>query len=486
MRRETSAMLFCDVAGYSDLTEAQLRAFLERILPAVSAVLDGTSKSGQPPPREQLTELNTWGDAIVAVSRDPYVLARLALDIRDFYKGRNWLDDHLPQTLSCRIALHAGVIFVGHDPIRNRDGVVGTQVNMAARIEPVTTPGEVWVSEQFMKLIDPKTDPTLAFDDLGERPLAKRFGSARLYHLRRAHESPDRPRDIQVQPLRGPTSKELEIAIHMAKHGTEEQRRAALDVLDQFNNAEAVATLLEVARDKSSPHRLRRMALASLGVLRSPIAVPDLVTIVEDPQEMPDIVAQAIEVLGEIRDVRAVSVIERALLGALSAKGMRVAISALAKIGDPAGAAILRQMLADRKDRFRPVLDAAVMAAGVFGDQLCGPVLQEIARDRDNYPTDLRQAALSSLILCFAHQSEDLFIKLATDEAESRVMREIAIGALAAAPSHRTAAVLAEIASDLASPLAARAMLVMAKGASMLEREKEILEKMVRGELRRG
>ncbi len=178
-------LLFSDVAGYSKLNEPQLRDFIEYVLPDVAGLLKKY--------RGDLLELNTWGDAVFAISPDPYRLARLALDLRHFYTKRGSSFHHLPDNLSCRIALHAGVVFTGYDPIRERKGVIGTQVNLAARIEPVTFPGEVWVTEQFRNLIDPKTDPKLAFDDLGERTLAKKFGSAHLYRLHWSDETPLQP-----------------------------------------------------------------------------------------------------------------------------------------------------------------------------------------------------------------------------------------------------------------------------------------------------
>lgn len=476
MERNIVGLLFCDVAGYSKLTEPQLRVFVERVLPEVAALVEDH--------RDQLMELNTWGDALVAISADPYVLAHLALALRDFYKNRNWIDDHLPENLSCRTALHSGVVFTGHDPIRRTDGIVGTQVNLAARIEPVTTPGEVWVTEQFMKLIDPQADPTLAFDDLGDRPLAKKFGSARLYRLRRAHEPETGPPDVRVQPVEGPVrSKELEIVIHMAKHGTEKQRLVGLDMLGQFDSSESIATLLEVARDKSAPHRLRRMALASLHELKSKTAVPDLIAIAEDKDELPDIVGWAIQGLGEIRDVRALPYIQTALLGdrLLEVKAIRAAIIAIGKIGDPGGVPILREMF-DQIDRFRPVLGPVMAACAVLPDPSFVAPLQAIASDRDAYSPDLRQTAIRALILNTPSQSEELFIELAQDESENYDVRFTAVGALAAVPSSRSKTILEELASDLSNPLAPRALVVMIKGSSLLEEQKEQLTRAAMGE----
>jgi class 3 adenylate cyclase len=184
MERKTVALLFSDVVGYSMLNEPQLKVFLEKILPQIAALREKDIQS--------FIEINTWGDGLIIASDNPYPLARFALSLRDFFKNYNWTDDHLP-ALSSRIALHMGVVFTGDDPIRKTEGIIGTQVNVAARIEPVTTPGEVWVTPAFVNLIDTKTDPTLAFDNIGTRSLAKAFGCQLLYRLRRYHEPESLP-----------------------------------------------------------------------------------------------------------------------------------------------------------------------------------------------------------------------------------------------------------------------------------------------------
>jgi len=177
-----AALLFADVEGYSKLNEEQLKTYMTTVLPELSrSVVD--------PFRGEFQELNTWGDAIVACSFNPYPLIKFALNLRDFFTSRHWHGDQLPK-LRVRIALHAGVVFFGEDPIRKTRGMTGTQVNLAARIEPIAKPGEAWVTEPFFKLIDPRNGLPVAFDELGRRPLAKAFSTEILYRLRRDSELP--------------------------------------------------------------------------------------------------------------------------------------------------------------------------------------------------------------------------------------------------------------------------------------------------------
>ncbi len=81
MDRRVEGILLTDVAGYSKLAEPQLRSFMQHAVAEIAALFDTA--------RDKFTELNTWGDAIVAVGPDPYLLARVALDLRDFFRNQS-------------------------------------------------------------------------------------------------------------------------------------------------------------------------------------------------------------------------------------------------------------------------------------------------------------------------------------------------------------------------------------------------------------
>jgi class 3 adenylate cyclase len=196
MGSSIAALLFADIAGYSKLTEPQLKKFMTDVLPDLAKEVVNDFRS-------DFRELNTWGDAIVCASPDPYQLMKFALKLRDFFRDRHWFGDQFPE-LRIRIALHAGVVFFGEDPIRQKDGMIGAQVNLAARIEPQVEPGEVWVTEAFFHLIDPRNNFPAAFDKIGKRPLAKAFGEEILYRLLRKSESPRGSTDESDQKKNSP------------------------------------------------------------------------------------------------------------------------------------------------------------------------------------------------------------------------------------------------------------------------------------------
>ncbi len=78
--------------------------------------------------------------------------AAFALDLCDLVVSTEWSRLGLPAELSLRIGLHAGPVYVGRDLITGARNFFGTHVSRAARIEPITPPGQVYASEAFAAL----------------------------------------------------------------------------------------------------------------------------------------------------------------------------------------------------------------------------------------------------------------------------------------------------------------------------------------------
>lgn len=79
-------------------------------------------------------------------------------------------------------------MFKALDPIIRQENFFGSHVTRAARIEPVAAPASIYVSEQMAAALAATADRRFACDYLGALGLAKQFGSARIYRLRRASE----------------------------------------------------------------------------------------------------------------------------------------------------------------------------------------------------------------------------------------------------------------------------------------------------------
>jgi class 3 adenylate cyclase len=177
VRRGIVAMLFADLVGYSRLDEEQFPRYIEGFLRAAADRL--------PAGRRGPVFRNTWGDAILLVFRDLLGAAEYALSLRDLVRTTDWQERGLPRDLAIRIGLHAGPVYYGREPVAGRLNFFGTHVNQAARIEPITSPGNVYASEQFAALLMTEPHGSLDCRYVGVIVLPKQFGSFPIYHLRR-------------------------------------------------------------------------------------------------------------------------------------------------------------------------------------------------------------------------------------------------------------------------------------------------------------
>lgn len=180
VRRQIKTMLFADMVGFSKLQEEDTPAFLVHFLGEIARVI----AAGEVPPAFQ----NTWGDGLFMVFDQVTVGAGFALRLRDAVRRTDWRAHGLPPDTAIRIGMHCGPVFPAVDPILGRGNFFGSHVNRAARIEPVTAAGAVYVSEQMAALLTASGARQFACDFLGSIPLAKHFGDSLLYRLRRADE----------------------------------------------------------------------------------------------------------------------------------------------------------------------------------------------------------------------------------------------------------------------------------------------------------
>lgn len=178
--RQTVAILFADLVGYSRLQEEQIPHY-------VQGFLGGLARTVQQAGHEPLYK-NSWGDAICFMFADPLEAAECALSMRDMVRHTDWAKLELPKDLTIRIGLHAGPVYSVHEPLLERRNFFGSHVNQAARIEPITSPGNVYSSESFAALL--LADGRNIFDCryVGVIVLPKEFGSYPIYHVKRMTE----------------------------------------------------------------------------------------------------------------------------------------------------------------------------------------------------------------------------------------------------------------------------------------------------------
>jgi class 3 adenylate cyclase len=170
-------MLFADVRGFSKLTDEQLPRFAALVLGSFAEVLDEFG--------DQVLHRNTWGDALYVVLTDPVAAAACALSLHEAMATIDLDVAGLPPHLALRLGAHVGPVFPTHDPVIGVPAFMGSHVSRTARIEPVTPPGEVYVTEPFAAALELDACVDFACDYVGHMPVAKDYGRLRMYRLRR-------------------------------------------------------------------------------------------------------------------------------------------------------------------------------------------------------------------------------------------------------------------------------------------------------------
>jgi class 3 adenylate cyclase len=174
-RRVVRAMLFADIQGFSKLKDEELPRFARRVLGAFAETLDRHS--------DAVEHRNTWGDALYVVLSDATTAAACALDLQGAMGEIDFEAEGLPGHLALRLGGHLGPVFPTQDPVIDEVAFLGSHVSRTARIEPVTPPGVVYVTEPFAAALALAGPEQFICDYVGHMPAAKDFGRLRMYRL---------------------------------------------------------------------------------------------------------------------------------------------------------------------------------------------------------------------------------------------------------------------------------------------------------------
>jgi len=177
-RHQIKSLLFADAVGYSKLSEDQIPLYVTRFLGAVAELNRRTAY--------RCEHVETAGDGLYMVFADPADAAHYALELNGLAAGSDWTTHGLPPGFNLRIALHCGPVYCGWDPVTESPIFTGPHTSRAARIEPITPPGQVYASSAFAAVAAAGAADGIVLRYVGRIPLAKRSGLQSLYHLQRA------------------------------------------------------------------------------------------------------------------------------------------------------------------------------------------------------------------------------------------------------------------------------------------------------------
>lgn len=175
LTRGLAAFLFTDFPGFSKLAEAALPAFWQGVMGRMADVLDSYP--------DKVLAKNSWGDAVLAISLDAPVAAEIALALQESLQDFDYSLLGLSESSGMRIGVHYGPAYQTKDLITGKTTFYGTEVSRAARIEPVTPPGAVFVTEPFAAILVLEASDRFKCRYVGNVEFAKGYGTYPIYRL---------------------------------------------------------------------------------------------------------------------------------------------------------------------------------------------------------------------------------------------------------------------------------------------------------------
>ncbi len=175
--RALQVIVFTDYKGFSRLPEPVMPQFWTEVMGRCASALAGY--------RAQIQCLNTWGDALYLALGDVRAAADILCALRDAMAGIDAGAIGLPPGSGMRIAAHYGSVYAVEDLVTGMPNYYGTEVSRAARVEPITPPGQVYVTEPMAAAVEMTCSDAFACRYVGRLALAKDFGVERIYRLER-------------------------------------------------------------------------------------------------------------------------------------------------------------------------------------------------------------------------------------------------------------------------------------------------------------
>jgi tetratricopeptide (TPR) repeat protein len=168
-------MLFADVKGYSQLSENEAICFSGTFLSRMAKVLEKYEVS--------ILSKRTVGDGLFVVFYGLQPAIQIARNLQEMISKHNWQDDGLPADIQMRISLDAGPCYSYTDPVMDKLEFCGNYVVRAARMEPITPPGQIYASDTFVALSRAEGLGQGSFSYAGKVILPKNYGTLSVYHV---------------------------------------------------------------------------------------------------------------------------------------------------------------------------------------------------------------------------------------------------------------------------------------------------------------
>jgi adenylate cyclase len=253
LERRLAAILATDVAGYSRLMGLDE----EGTLAPLKAVRKGLVDPAIASHRGRIVK--TTGDGMLIEFASAVDAVRSAVEVQRRMAEQN-ATVPLDQRIEFRIGIHVGdIIFDDND-------IFGDGVNIAARLEGISEPGGVCISDDAQRQIRAKVD--VAFDDMGPQTLKNIAEPMRVWSARLEADvsSPANPSTSPIQLLALPDKPSIAVLPFQNMSGDPEQDYFADGMVEDIITAlSRFTSLFVIARNSSFTYRGRAVDIKQVG-----------------------------------------------------------------------------------------------------------------------------------------------------------------------------------------------------------------------------
>ena len=251
VERRLAAILAADVAGYSRLMGADEAGTLSRLRTHRRELIDPKIAA------HKGRVVKTTGDGILVEFPSVVEAVACALAVQHGMAERN-SDTPEHQKIVFRVGINLGDVIVEDGDIH------GNGVNVAARLEGIAEPGEIFVSGVVREQVDARLD--CAFDDLGEQVLKNIARAVRVYRVRptvaqNAANAPETSR-----PLALPDKPSIAVLPFQNMSGDPEQEYFADGMVEEIITAlSRIRWLFVIARNSTFTYKGQAIDVTRVG-----------------------------------------------------------------------------------------------------------------------------------------------------------------------------------------------------------------------------
>ena len=255
--RKLAAILAADVVGFSRLTGADEDRTLARLRALRSDVIDPTIAlhNGR--------LVKRTGDGALVEFRSVVDAVRCAIEVQTAMVERN-AGVSPERRIELRIGIHLG------DVVEESDGdLMGDGVNIAARLEGVSEPGAICLSDDAYRQVRSRLN--LVISDLGERKLKNIAEPMRIYSLQVDPAAPAQPTataptEPSAPPLQQPDRPSVAVLPFQNMSGNVEQDYFADGMVEDIITGLArIKWLFVIARNSSFAYKGRSVDVKEVG-----------------------------------------------------------------------------------------------------------------------------------------------------------------------------------------------------------------------------